>query len=50
MQTNYTNAFAQATLEEEVYMEIPHDFHDSWQTKGLEKMLFECAQSMFAGW
>ena len=26
IQTDYTNAFAQATLAEEVYMELPHDF------------------------
>ena len=26
VQTDYTNAFAQATLDEEVYMELPHDF------------------------
>ena len=26
VQTDYTNAFAQAPLEEEIYMEIPRDF------------------------
>ena len=29
VQTDYTNAFAQSTLAEEVYMEIPKDFMTS---------------------
>ena len=36
VQTDHTNAFAQATLDEEVYMEIPKDF----SLKTLEMIMF----------